>query len=69
MKTNRKTQKTAGDIAVAAVLLGATATAAYGPSPVDPYGGTNSGAGRALAAFPTIVDPNGPNPGAGRTAA
>ena len=28
-----------------------------------------SGAGRALAAFPTIVDPNGPNSGAGQSLA
>ena len=69
MRTNRKTYKTAGALAATAVLLGAAASFAYGPGLVDPYGGTNSGAGRALAAFPTIVDPNGPNSGAGRTAA
>lgn len=66
MKSNRMTRKTAGALAAAAVLLGAAGSFAYGPGPVDPYGGTKSGAGRALAAFPTIVDPNGPNSGTGR---
>ncbi len=50
------------------VMLVAGTAIAQDPRPVDPYGGTNSGAGRMLSMWPTPVDPSGPNSGAGRLA-
>ncbi len=67
MNATRKAQMFGGMTLVAAAgLLVAAGSLAFGPSPVDPYGTTNSGAGRSLLAFPTIVEPNGPNSGTGR---
>ena len=57
-------------LAAAAGLLVAAGSFAFGTSPVDPYGGTNSGAGRYLAGgLPTPADPSGPNSGVGRQVA
>ena len=53
-------------IVFAALLVAAPALADPGAGRT-PYGDPASGAGRTLAAFPTIVDPNGPNSGVGRT--
>jgi hypothetical protein len=53
-------------IVFAALLVAAPALADSGAGRT-PSGDPASGAGRTLLAFPTIVDPNGPNSGVGRT--
>ncbi len=50
MNAMRKAQMVGGMTLVAAAgLLVAAGSFAFGTSPVNPYGGTNSGAGRSIA--------------------